>query len=406
MRQRAPFSRGDHAKRVALVLQGGGALGAYQAGLYQGLEESGFAPDWIAGTSIGAINGAIIAGNPPGERLPRLVEFWRMVSFADAFEVSRMSDGERQVHSTWSAMRTLVGGVPGFFRARFFPPLNTLLPVAPESASYWDVSPLRDTLPGLIDFDYLNQGNTRLSLGAVHVESGRPHYFDSLYEPMGPEHILASAALPPGFPPVRVGGELYWDGSIYSNTPLEVVLDDLPRVSTLCFMVDLFSRSGPAPHSLPEVITRQKHIQYATRSERSIEAYRETHNLRRALHSLCKMLPSELREGAECSVLGALGSDTTMEIVHLEYAGFDWELSTLDADFSLTMMKERWAQGYDDAGRALERAPWLEDGPRDTGVVVHTIPCGSASPAVSPRSGKLSPAKGDRRLPLEEPPGR
>lgn len=361
-------------RRIALVLQGGGALGAYQAGVYQALEEFELAPEWVAGTSIGAINGAIIAGNEPGERLPRLKEFWRTVSRPDLGGVNQASDFMRQVASFMSAMQTALTGQRGFFSPRIFPPLVGGPDGSAKQASFYDTSELRALLCRLVDFDCLNRGAVRFSLGAVHVKSGQLRYFDNRFQAIAPEHVMASGALPPGFPAVEVDGELWWDGGIYSNTPLEVVLDDYPRYSTLCFMVDLFNPAGPEPRTIPEVETRHKNIMYATRSRQHIEAYAKIHNMRIAIGELYHMLPEEKRDDPEAKSLAGLGCRTTMEIVHLGYADRDWELATKDVDFSKTAVEDRWAKGYRDALRAIDRAPWLGPVPPHVGVVVHEMP--------------------------------
>ena len=370
----AAFPRRPDHERIALVLQGGGALGAYQVGVYQALEEHGFAPDWIAGTSIGSINGAIIAGNPAGERLSQLEGFWRAVSHADFWDVARMPDDLRQLYSGWSALGTTLAGRPGFFTPRLSHPLAVLATDSAETASYYDTTALRALLERVIDFELLNRGPIRFSLGAVHITTGKLRYFDSRYQRIGPEHVMASSALPPAFPAVRVDGELYWDGGIYSNTPLEIVLDDFPRVDTLCFMIALFNPAGPEPRSLPEVWTRRKDIMYGTRARQHIAAYCRIHNLRRAIQVLYERLPAAIRNEPEIAALAELGCHTTMEIVRLMYAPRDWELATKGMDFSWAAIEERWTQGYRDATRVLKRAAWLEPVPPHVGVVVHDLP--------------------------------
>lgn len=369
------FPKGPHIDRVALVLQGGGALGAYQAGVYQTLHENGFMPDWVAGTSIGAINAAIIAGNEPENRVDRLHEFWQTVARTDLWEPAYLPPALRQALDAGATASTIMFGQPGMFTPRIPNPAFGLLSRSAECASYYDTSPLRETLLRLVDFDCLNRRNAiRLSLGAVHVKTGTPRYFDSLFQNIGPEHIMASGALPPGFPPVPVEGELYWDGGIVSNTPLEVVLDDLPRVNTLCFMLDLFNPNGPEPTSLPEVYARLKEIAYANRSDRGIHDYQERHNLRRAVRALYQALPEGKCNDAEFRALNALGCNTTMEIVHLIYRGKPWETVAGDVDFSASAISERWDQGAQDAALAVKEAAWLEPVPPNVGVVIHELP--------------------------------
>lgn len=360
--------------RVALVLQGGGALGAYQAGVYQALEEHDLTPEWVAGTSIGAINGAIIAGNEPRQRIQRLREFWSSVSRAGFSGSDRASRPVGQMFSFLSAMQAIWAGQPGFFVLRSVPPMFRSEDGSSRTASFYDTRELRSLLERVVDFDYLGRGAVRFSLGAVHVKSGRLRYFDNRFQALGPEHVMASGALPPGFPAIEVDGELYWDGGIYSNTPLEVVMDDYPRRSTLCFMVDLFNPTGPEPRNIPEVETRHKNIMYATRSRHHIETYAKIHNMRIAIGELYGLLPEKLRDDPEVKSMAALGCRTTMEIVHLGYPDQEWELSTKDTDFSSVAIEERWAKGYRDALRAVEHAPWLEPVPPHVGVVVHDIP--------------------------------
>lgn len=367
----AVFPKGAHVKRIALVLQGGGALGAYQAGVYQALHEKGFTPDWVAGTSIGAINAALIAGNAFDKRVARLQEFWQTVTRADPWDVSTWSTEWRRLANLGGVAASMLCGQPGIFSPRTPNPALPFLPCPAEQASYYDTAPLRDTLLRLVDFDYVNHGDIRLSLGAVHIKTGRPRYFDSLFQRIGPEHVMASGALPPGFPPVSVEGELYWDGGIVSNTPLEVVLDDVPRVNTLCFVVDVFNPNGSEPASMADVFARDKDIAYANRSERGIRDYQEKHNLRRAVNALYQALPQNKRNDPELKELADLGCRTTMEIVHLNYAGKPWESATRDADFSASAIGERWEQGYRDAAQTIGRAAWLEPVPPHVGVVVH-----------------------------------
>ncbi|MGH9791628.1 MAG: patatin-like phospholipase family protein [Candidatus Acidiferrales bacterium] len=357
------FPKRPGTQRVALVLQGGGALGAYQAGVFQALDEHGFTPDWVGGTSIGAINGAIIAGNPPARRFERLRDFWNTVAQQDPVDLRAFPDAVRQAYSFWSAAAACIAGRPGFFSPQPFP-----------TTGFYDTRPLREMLAKLVDFDFFNDGAIRFSLGAVHVASGRLRYFDNAFQRIGIEHILASSALPPAFPPVRVDGELYWDGGLYSNTPLDVVLDDYPRVNTLCFMIDLWSARGEEPRSISQTLNRQKDILYASRSEQNIETYQAMHHLRRVIRELYRSL-SEAK-GAEPAMkkLAESGCHTTMDIVHLGNRDRAWELASKDADFSHTVIDERWQLGHADALRVLERAAWMD--PPDTlaGVVVHPMP--------------------------------
>jgi NTE family protein len=372
------FPKRPGTQRVALVLQGGGALGAYQAGVFQALDEYGFTPDWVGGTSIGAINGAIIAGNPPGYRLERLRRFWNTVLQEDPINLRGLPDVVRQSYSYWTAMASMIAGRPHFFSPHPFLPFGVGNAGSPDTASFYATSPLRASLRESIDLDYLNNGSIRFSLGAVHVTSGRLRYFDNSLQRIDIEHVLASSALPPAFPPVLVDGELYWDGGLYSNTPLDVVLDDYPRVNTLCFMVDLWSARGEEPHSISQTLDRQKDIMYASRSDRNIESYEALHNLRRVVRELYSQLPEAKRKDPKNRELAQRGCHTTMDIVHLGNRDRDWELATKDLDFSRTAIEERWQLGYSDATQMLRRAAWLEPVDPLVGVVVHRMPAATA----------------------------
>lgn len=361
-------------RRVALVLQGGGALGAYQAGIYEALHENDLAPDWVVGTSIGAINAALIAGNPHETRIERLHAFWDRVAHRDSVDMERVPDETRHLNTLLATVDATLRGVPGFYSPRLFGLFPLGLPVPPESASFYDTAPLSKTLSELIDFDYLNgAGNIRLTVNAVKVTSGQLVSFDSMKQTIGVEHVMASGALPPGFPPIRIEGELYWDGGLYSNTPLETVLNDTPQVDTLCFMVDLWNATGPEPTSLEHVQTRQKDIMYASRSKRHIEAYLQTHQLQHTVRELYERLPDKLKTKDDKELMAALASDSTIHIVRLPYGGQDWNMASKDINFSKGSLDWRWQQGYGDATRAIQQAGWLSDSRAHTGIVVHDI---------------------------------
>lgn len=361
-------------QRVALVLQGGGALGAYQAGVAEALCEHGLMPDWVVGTSVGAVNAAIVVGNDPGSRVARLREFWASIKHADLFDLRRVPDPLRRFNTWVSTLDAVIGGVPGFFAPRLFSPFFAGLPVPPEQASFYDTSQLAPTLARLVDFERLGRpGVARLTVNAMCATTGEFVSFDSSRQRLGVEHVMASSALPPGFPPVRIDGKLFWDGGLYSNTPLQVVLDDEPRVNTLCFMVDLWNIEGPEPRSFEEVQMRQKDIMYASRSRRHIEDYRRLHKLRNALHAMHARLPPRLRDEPAMLEIAASGCHTTMHIVHLRYAGQDWRMASKDINFSSGSIDWRWGQGYADATRILELAPWRAPQRPDVGVVVHEV---------------------------------
>ena len=368
-------SLNPHKLRIVLVLQGGGALGAYQAGVYQALHEHDLVPDWVVGTSIGAINAALIAGNPQADRLNKVRAFWERVSHPDGVDMNRVSDTIRRSNIWFNTLDAVVRGVPGFFAPRLFSGFALGMAVAPEDASFYSTDGLRDTLKELVDFDYLNaDGGMRLTVNAVSVRTGELAHFDSLRGDLCADHIRASGSLPPAFPPVRIDGELYWDGGLYSNTPLESVLNELPSGDTLCFMVDLWSAEGAEPVTMDEVNTRQKDVTFASRSQRHIDDYRVTHAMQRKLRDMYARLPAGSRSAQDEKELLALGCDATLHIVRLPYAGRDWHMAAKDVNFSKGSIDWRWEQGYKDAMRALKHAGWLQAVAEDTAVVVHELP--------------------------------
>jgi NTE family protein len=370
-----PNPLNPHHLRIVLVLQGGGALGAYQAGVYQALHEHDLVPDWIVGTSIGAINAALIAGNTQENRLQRVKAFWDRVSHNDAIDMKLVSETERRSNITVNTIDTVLRGAPGFFVPRLFSMFGLGATVPPEQASFYDTAPLAATLNELVDFDYLNApGGMRLTVNAVNVRSGELAHFDSVDGALTADHVRASGALPPAFPAVRIGQELYWDGGLYSNTPLESVLGELYAGDTLCFMVDLWSAEGPEPHTLEQVQTRQKDVTFASRSQRHIVDYIATHELQHKLREVYGRLPPSKRSEADRAELAKLGCDSTLHIVRLPYAGRDWNMAAKDVNFSRGSIEWRWDQGYADALRALKGAGWLAAVSEDTAVVVHELP--------------------------------
>ncbi len=361
--------------RIVLVLQGGGALGAYQAGVYQALHEHDLVPDWIVGTSIGAINAALIAGNRKADRLHRVKAFWDKVAHPDGLDMAKVSDDQRRSNIWLNTIDTVLRGAPGFFAPRYFSRFPMGMAVPPEDASYYDTTPLRATLDELVDFAYLNEpGGIRLTVNAVKVTSGELAHFDSMHGDLSAEHVRASCSLPPAFPPVRIDGELYWDGGLYSNTPLESVLNELPEGDTLCFMVDLWSAEGAEPVTIDEVNVRQKDVTYASRSKRHIDDYVGTHQMQQKLRELYARMPESERSEADRQQLAALGCGSTLHIVRLPYAGHDWHMAAKDVNFSKGSIEWRWDQGYRDALRALKHAGWLRFVTDDTVVVVHELP--------------------------------
>jgi NTE family protein len=363
-----------HNLRIVLLLQGGGALGAYQAGVYQALHEHMLVPNWIVGTSIGAINGALIAGNPPTRRLAHLKAFWDRVSHPDFFDMKQISDDQRRLQIFANTADTILRGAPGMFAPRIGG-FALGLTVPPEQAGFYDTTPLAETLEELIDFGYLNgDGEIRFTANAIGVTTGALAHFDSLDGMICADHVRASGALPPAFAPVRIDGQLYWDGGLYSNTPLESVLGELPTGDTLCFMVDLWSGQGLEPENLEQVRTRQKDVMFASRSQREIDEYLTSARLQNKARELYARLAAEQRTPDDERALAELGCATTLHIVRLQYAGQDWSMAAKDVNFSQGSVEWRWEQGYQDAQRAIEHAGWLVAVQEDMPVVLHELP--------------------------------
>ena len=366
----APRRPPSYDKKIALVLQGGGALGSYQAGVYEALASSDYVPDWAAGISIGAINAAIIAGNPPERRLLRLREFWEEITSPTALWPAGLTGRPAVAQQKASAFAALMFGQPGFFTPR--PAPDWWSPIQPTS--YYDTCALKTTLERLVDFDHINTGTgMRLSVGAVNVRTGRLVYFDSAEITIRPEHVMASAALPPGFPCVEIDGEHYWDGGLISNTPLQYVLDYYPRRSRLCFQVDLFHAYGQSPYNLDEVAERDKDIRYSSRTRVSTEAFRDKHEVRHAINELHKLLPEELKKTEQAKRLYELGCVTRMDIVQLIYRPFAPQGASKDYEFSRATMNTRWQQGTSDALTTLRASPWLNAAPPEVGVRVFDV---------------------------------
>ena len=368
-RPRPPF------ETIALVLQGGGALGAYQAGVYQALAEAGIEPDWVAGISIGAINAAIIAGNPPQARVGKLREFWQIVTgpelqwpaatgfwaSAAEFAPALKSDAARNVVNQWAAARAIVSGAPGFFAPRTVTPW--LWPEGSIGAtSYYDTKELRGTLERLIDFDRINgdRGTARLSIGAVNVRTGNFAYFDTTKQTIGPDHVMASGALPPGFPAVEIEGEHYWDGGLVSNTPLRWVVEARPQRDTLAFQVDLWSSRGKFPRNMAEVGTRQKEIAYSSRTRAASTRFAELQCLRNSVSSLIEKLPAELMEAPEVAVLRRFSERKVWNLIQLIYRAKQYEGDSKDYEFSRESMEDHWRAGYNDTVRTLRHPEVLE----------------------------------------------
>ncbi len=372
----APATTLAKAQRV-LVLQGGGALGSYQAGAYQALCDHDFEPEWIAGISIGAINAAIIAGNAREKRIERLKEFWEMVSAPVPWNPVTKSDRGRSLFNETSAALIATFGVPGFFTPRF-PPAPFWPQGSPQSQSYYDTAPLRATLERLVDFDRINDLKTRLSVGAVSVTTGNFKYFDNfefkkLGKKIGPEHIMASGALPPGFPSIVIEGEHFWDGGVASNTPLDFVLDAEITNDLLIFQVDFFSARGPLPVSLLEAAEREKDIRYSSRTRMNTDKNREVHNARKALRELMGKLPDDLRNDPSVEILCKAAKENNVTVVHLIYRSKNYESSSKDYDFSHVGMVEHWGAGERDVRLSMRHKDWLDRPQSDETMVTYDL---------------------------------
>ncbi|WP_244849083.1 patatin-like phospholipase family protein [Caballeronia sp. SL2Y3] len=367
---------------IALVLQGGGALGAYQAGVYQGLHEADIHPNWIAGISIGAINTAIIAGNAPENRVERLREFWETIcqpafGFPLPAFVERAffnsSDQIRKAFTALQAVDALVEGQKGFFVPRF-PPPSPVASSSPETASYYDTAPLKATLERLCDFDRINSGETRVSVGAVNVATGNFAYFDNTRTKLRAEHFLASGALPPGFAAVEIDGQFYWDGGLMSNTPLYEVAQATPRRDTLAFQVDLWSARGPVPDNIVDVTGRIKDIQYSSRTRLVTDEMQRAQRYRNVLKHVLDLVPEALRDTDEwCRRAAQLACSKRYNIIHLIYRQKEYEGQYKDYQFGFSTMHEHWETGLADIRRTLAHRDWLDMPNGESGFVTHDI---------------------------------
>ncbi len=371
--------------QIVLVLQGGGALGAFQAGVYHAMHEAGIDPHWVVGTSIGAINAAIIAGNEPANRLDRLQRFWDAVEHRPFGPLGSIFAGTEALRglfgagglplpgvdglaNNWSA---LTQGVAGFYRPSPAAWLGPRATVGVERAAWYDASPLRETLAALVDLECLNASRTRLTVGAVNARTGAMRYFDSRDQPLGLDHVMASGALPPAFPAVRIEGEPYWDGGIYSNTPTEVVFDDNPRRDSVIFAVQLWNPEGGEPTSIWDVHGRHKEIQYASRTRAHIRKLHELHRLRHVIRELAERIAPERSADPQVEELLAWGCGTTMHVLQLQAPRLDGEDHTKDIDFTAAGIRARREAGYAQAKRVIAAAPWTAAVDPIEGVAVH-----------------------------------
>ena len=364
--------RPERCDRVALVLQGGGALGAYQAGVYQAMHEAGVEPDWVSGVSIGAINSAIIAGNPPNRRVRALRAFWEQITDRKVWAFTPDGDLFRKARNATSSWLTIMQGQPGFFAPRFPNPWMSFAG-AQSATSYYDNGPLRETLESLVDFSLINDRTHRFSVGAVDVLSGNFIYFDNATEEIGPEHVMASGALPPALPMVKIGTDHYWDGGIVSNTPLQHLLDQEDSLNTLVFQVDLFSAKGVLPRDIQEVLARHKDIMYSSRTRYNTDVFRRIHTWKMRLYQLLSRLPDESLNDEERKLKHELADLPEISILHIIYQQKAYEGHAKDYEFSGTSMREHWQSGYEDTRRTLKHQKWLTMPPPGAGVVVHDV---------------------------------
>ncbi len=356
------------------MLQGGGALGSYQVGVYKALAEAKCQPSWVCGVSIGAVNGAIIAGNAPDQRVIRLEEFWATITARNAAPFSPLTLSTALLGpwataaSTWM---TVMMGQPGFFSLR---KVNFLQqPDAASATSFYDTSELRATLERLVDFDRLNNGETRLSIGAVNIATGNIIFFDTTKERLGPEHIMASGALPPALPMVKIHNAYYWDGGIVSNTPLQYMLDQDEDVSALVFQVDLFSARGEIPQKMAQVAARQKDIVYSSRTRQATTAFKRILSLRKPLADALERVPANRRRAGEAELMHDYADAGVINLIELIYQSRPFENDTKDYEFSATSMRAHSQAGYADTIASMAHTEWFDLPSAEDGVVDHDV---------------------------------
>ena len=361
-------------RQVVPVLQGGGALGAYQAGVYEALHEAGVEPDWVIGTSIGAINAALIVGNPPERRLERLHAFWDTVAHKGLPAMVPGLPGLPGLPTLWTTLNAVGQGLPGFFTPNPRAWISPHLPLDEHAAGYYQTQALRDTLSSLVDLDAMGPASPRLTVGAVNGRSGELRHFDSRDEKLDLRHVMASGAVPPAFPPVQIGNELYCDGGIYSNTPVEAVFDDHPRRSALVFAIQLWPPEGDAPRSMWQVSGRQKDIQFASRDDSHVRRQAQIHQLRHIVRELARALLTDALARPELREMASYGCGTVMHLMRLMAPRLPDEDHTKDMDFNTARIRLRWQAGLHDARRMLAQQAWLAPvGPME-GLAVHDLP--------------------------------
>jgi len=347
------------ARPAVLLLQGGGALGSYQAGVYEALVASEYVPDWVAGISIGAINAAIIAGNPAGDRVAQLRRFWNDITAPTSHWPDPVAGPLGAWQQRASAHLALLSGQPGFFAPRYPSPWFSFAG-AQSATSYYDTSPLRETLLEFVDFSLINDKAVRLAVGAVNVIDGNFVYFDNARDEIGPEHVMASGALPPALPMVKIGTDHFWDGGIVSNTPLQQVVSARPRSDSLVFQIDLWSARGEFPNTIDEALVRIKEIQYSSRTRANTDNFKRMQHVRAALAKLLPQLPPAARAGAEYELLESLADHKVYNVVHMIYRAKHHEGHSKDYEFSRQTMKDHWEAGYHDAVRTLRHPELFE----------------------------------------------
>jgi len=364
--------RPERCDRVALVLQGGGALGAYQAGVYQALHEADIEPDWVSGVSIGAINSAIIAGNPRERRIERLRAFWDRITDRKVWLFTPDGDIFRQARNATSSFFTTMLGQPGFFEPRRTNPWLAAAGAA-DATSFYDTGPLRETLLELVDFDMINSRTVHFSVGAVNATSGNFVYFDNMRETITPEHIMASGALPPAFPTVQIGTDHYWDGGIVSNTPLQHLLAQEDTLNSLIFQVDLFSARGTLPRTLADVMGRHKDIMYSSRTRLTTDLFQNLQNWKKKTWQALAKVPDDRLTEEECKLRDELAMLPEHTILQLIYQQKAYEGHAKDYEFSRTSMRDHWHSGHEDTRLTLTRKDWLTIPPDGAGIVAHDV---------------------------------
>jgi NTE family protein len=373
-----PEPKTDLPGQVVLAFQGGGALTAYQGGVYEALHEAGIEPDWVIGTSSGAINAGIIAGSPPDKRLKWLREFWTAMEYKPWWEHSPFFAPwmSKSMVAEWTNktahIAALFAGVPGYYAPNSALALGGVnAPLGVEGASLYTTEQLEKTLAALIDPVWLNSGKPRLTVSTVNVKTGRMQYWDTARTPLSLTHVLASAALPISFPAVRIDGDPYWDGGIFSNTPIEVVFDDKPRRDSIVFADQMWHSSGPEPQTFLDVLSREKDIQFASREVSHVARQQVIHRLRHVVRELARLVPEAQRDTPAVKELTAYGCKTFMHVVRLNAPYIKGEGNSRDFDFTREGIRARWKAGHDDTARVLDERPWQAEVDPLAGVAVH-----------------------------------